>query len=77
MYALSTARCTRVACHPRQPVCAAGFADGSVLMVRLEDGALIMAREADGQSVSALGWSAEGQVLAFGTEQGDARVLTL
>ncbi|MCW5694311.1 MAG: WD40 repeat domain-containing protein [Pseudolabrys sp.] len=77
MYAQSPARCTRVACHPKQPVCAAGFADGTVLMVRLEDGALIMAREADGQSVSALGWSPEGQVLAMGTEQGDARVLTL
>ncbi|KQZ02206.1 hypothetical protein ASD45_16085 [Pseudolabrys sp. Root1462] len=77
MYAQSPARCTRVACHPKQPVCAAGFADGTVLMVRLEDGALIMAREADGQPVSALAWDQGGQVLAFGTEQGDARVLTL
>ncbi|MBS0247201.1 MAG: WD40 repeat domain-containing protein [Proteobacteria bacterium] len=77
MYAASPARCTRVACHPKQPVCAAGFADGTVMLVRLEDGALIMAREADGQNVSALAWSAEGQVLAMGTEQGDARVLTL
>lgn len=77
MYAPSPSRCTRVACHPRQPVCAAGFADGTVLMVRLEDGALILAREADGQPISALAWSPEGQVLAFGTEQGDARVLTL
>lgn len=77
MHAPSPARCTRVACHPKQPVTAAGFADGSVLLVRLEDGALILAREADGQSVSALSWDATGQVLAFGTEQGDARVLTL
>jgi WD40 repeat protein len=77
MHAPSPARCTRVACHPKQPVCAAGFADGSVLLVRLDDGALILAREADGQSVSALSWDATGQVLAFGTEQGDARVLTL
>jgi len=77
MHAPSPARCTRVACHPKQPVTAAGFADGSVLLVRLEDGALIMAREADGQPVSALSWDSTGQVLAFGTEQGDARVLTL
>lgn len=77
MFASSPARCTRVACHPKQPVTAAGFADGTVLLVRLEDGALIMAREADGQSVSALAWDATGQLLAFGTEQGDARVLTL
>lgn len=77
MYAASPARCTRVACHPKQPVTAAGFADGTVLLVRLNDGALIMGREADGQPVSALTWDSTGQVLAMGTEQGDARVLTL
>lgn len=77
MLASSPARCTAVACHPRQPVTAAGFADGSVLLVRLDDGALILAREADGSPVSAVGWSAEGQVLAFGTESGSAGVLKL
>lgn len=77
MLAASPARCSVVACHPRQPVAAAGFADGSVLLVRLDDGALILAREADGQPISALGWSAEGQVLAMGTESGSASVLTL
>jgi len=77
MLASSPARCTAVACHPRQPVAAAGFADGSVLLVRLDDGALILAREADGSPVSAVGWSAEGQVLAFGTESGSAGVLKL
>jgi WD40 repeat protein len=77
MLAASPARCSVVACHPRQPVAAAGFADGSVLLVRLDDGALILAREADGQPISALGWSAEGQVLAMGTESGNGSVLTL
>lgn len=77
MYAQSPSRCTMVACHPKQPVAAAGFVDGTVLLVRLDDGALILAREADGHPVSALGWDQGGQVLAFGTEQGDAGVLTL
>jgi len=77
MWAQSPARCTAVACHPRQPVAAAGFADGSVLMVRLDDGALILGREADGSPVSALGWSADGQILAMGTESGAASVLKL
>ena len=36
----------------------------------------ILAREADGQPVSALGWDATGQVLAFGTEEGQAGVLS-
>ena len=77
MLAPSPSRCSAVACHPRQPVAAAGFADGSVVLVRLDDGALILAREADGDPVSALGWSAEGQVLAMGTEGGKGSVLTL
>ena len=77
LLARSPARCSLVACHPRQPVAAAGFADGTVLLVRLDDGALILAREADGQPVSALGWDSSGQTLAFGTESGSAGVLTL
>ncbi|MBI1201726.1 MAG: WD40 repeat domain-containing protein [Rhodopseudomonas sp.] len=77
LLAQSPARCSVVACHPKQPVAAAGFSDGSVLLVRLDDGALILAREADGEPVSALGWDASGQVLAMGTEEGSAAVLTL
>lgn len=76
LLAQSEARCSVVACHPRQPVAAVGFADGTVLLVRLDDGALILARAADGQPVSALGWGAGGQMLAFGTEAGEAGVLT-
>ena len=77
MLAPSQARVAVVACHPKQPVVAAGFSDGSVVLVRIDDGALIAARQADGQAVSALGWNASGQILAFGTEAGDAGILTL
>jgi WD40 repeat protein len=75
LLAQSEARVAVVACHPRQPVAAAGYADGRVLLVRLDDGALIEARDADGTPVSALGWNASGQTLAFGTESGAAGVL--
>jgi len=71
------ARVTVVACHPKQPVVAAGYANGLVLLVRIDDGALILTREADGQPVTALGWEATGQTLAYGTENGDAGVLSL
>jgi hypothetical protein len=77
MLASQMARVAMVACHPRQPVVAAGYADGAVLLVRIDDGALIRARAADAQPIGALGWDASGQVLAFGTESGDAGVLTL
>jgi WD40 repeat protein len=73
--ARSKARVCVVACHPRQPVAAVGYVDGAVTLVRLDDGALIAVRGADGQPVSALGWEASGQTLAFGTEGGAAGVL--
>jgi WD40 repeat protein len=75
--ARAEARVTTVACHPRQPVVAAGYADGAVKLVRVDDNALIVARQADAQPVSALAWDAAGQTLAFGTEAGDAGVLAL
>ena len=77
MLAPSKARVAVVACHPRQPVVAVGYADGAVLLVRTDDSALIRARAADGQPIGALGWDGRGQSLAFGTESGDAGVLTL
>jgi WD40 repeat protein len=75
--ARAKARVSVVACHPRQPVVAVGYADGAVVLVRIDDGALIEARAANGNPVSALGWSANGQTLAFGSEEGRAGVLTL
>jgi WD40 repeat protein len=73
--ARSQARVSVVCCHPRQPLAAVGYADGNVLIVRIDDGALILVREADQQPVSALAWDSTGQLLAFGTEAGAAGVL--
>ena len=75
--ARSESRVVVIACHPRQPVVAVGYADGALKLVRIEDDALILAREGDGQPVSAIGWSGTGQTLAFGTESGAAGVLAL
>jgi WD40 repeat protein len=75
LMAQDAARVAVVACHPKQPVAAAGYADGKVLLVRIEDGALISLRDSDGDPVSALGWEASGQTLAYGTEGGAAGVL--
>ncbi len=76
LMARSQARVAVVACHPRQPVVAAGYADGRVLLVRSDDGALILVKAEGAAPVSALGWDANGQTLAFGTEAGEAGALS-
>jgi WD40 repeat protein len=66
-----------VACHPKQEVVAVGYADGLVLIVRIDDGAEVLARKPAGAPISALAWSATGSMLAIGTEDGDAGVIDL
>jgi WD40 repeat protein len=75
MLARAQARVAVVACHPRQPVVAVGYADGVVMLVRIDDGALIQVKGEGAAPVSALGWDGTGQTLAFGTENGEAGVL--
>ena len=77
MLAPLQARVSAVACHPKQDLLAAGYSNGTVLMVRLEDGAEILVRRNGGSAVSALAWSGKGSLLAFGTEDGDAGIVAL
>jgi WD40 repeat protein len=70
-------RVVAVACHPAQDVTAVGYADGMVLLVRLNDGAEILARKPDDSPVAALAWSRKGDRLAFGTEAGAAGIVVL
>ncbi len=53
-------RVDAVACHPKQDIVAAGYADGVVLLVRIEDGAEILAKKPGDSPVKALTWSADG-----------------
>jgi len=75
MLAPLQARVSMVACHPKQDIMAAGYSDGTVLIVRLEDGAEILVRRNGSEAVSALAWNAKGTLLALGTEDGDAGIL--
>jgi WD40 repeat protein len=77
MLAPLKARVTMVACHPKQDILAAGYSDGTILMVRLTDGAEILVRANKGQPVAALGWNAKGTLLAFADSEGDAGLLEL
>lgn len=75
MLAPLQARVSAVACHPKQEFMAAGYSDGTILIVRYEDGAEILVRRNGSEPVSALGWNTKGTLLAFGTEDGDAGLL--
>ena len=77
MYAAFAVRVGVVACHPKQEVVAVGYADGTVLLVRIEDGAEVLAKKPGDAPVSALGWDAAGSLLAWGSESGEAGVVDL
>ena len=70
-------RIAKVACHPRQDIVATGYEDGMLLLVRIDDGAEILAKNPGDAPVSALAWSADGTLLAFGTDNGEAGILDL
>jgi WD40 repeat protein len=73
----SQAQLEAVACHPRQDVAAAGYADSLLLLVRIEDGAEILAKRPGAAPISALAWSEAGNLLAFATESGEAGIIDL
>jgi WD40 repeat protein len=77
MLAPLQARVSAVACHPKQDILAAGYGDGTILMVRLEDGAEILVRRNGAATISALAWNAKGTLLAFAAEDGEAGMLAL
>jgi len=77
LLAPSEAQVEAVACHPTEAIIAVGYADGLVLLVRVDDGAEILARKPSDAPVTALAWSADGRHIAFGTEAGDAGVVDL
>jgi WD40 repeat protein len=77
MLAPVPARVSAVACHPREDILAAGYTNGTILMVRITDGAEILVRRNDDEAVTALGWSADGSLLAFAVGDGKAGLLAL
>ena len=68
MLAPLQARVTAVACHPKQDILAAGYSDGTILMVRMTDGAEILVRRNGSAPVAGLAWNAQGH--AAGVRRG-------
>jgi WD40 repeat protein len=77
LLAKSEHRVEAVACHPKQDIVAVGYADGLVVLVRIEDGAEILAKTSGVSPITALAWSARGEALAFATEAGEAGIISL
>lgn len=68
---------TRVAFHPRALVLALGYEDGLILLVRLTDASELLVRKNGGGQITALSWDKAGNRLVFGTDGGEAGLLTL
>ena len=68
---------TQVACHPGDEVCAIGYEDGLIMVVRFADQAEVVFRPPATSPISALAWDADGFRLGFGTEAGEAGTIDI
>lgn len=71
---------TRVAVHPKQPLVAAGFDDGRVVVSSMPNDpepGIFPVRPRGGGRITALAWSRDGSRLAVGTEAGALSLLDL
>lgn len=68
---------TQVACHGREDVVAIGYGDGMILAVKIDDGVEALLRRPGNGAVSSMAWDAGGTRLAFGTEAGEAGVISI
>lgn len=68
---------TQVACHPMEDVVAVGYDDGMVMAVKIEDAAEALLRRPGKGAISSLNWDRKGDRLAFGSEAGEAGLITL
>jgi WD40 repeat protein len=69
--------CSRVAFHPQHDIVACGFSDGTVLMSDVGTRRVLPVCGPGRGAVSALGFSADGGCLVFGTESGTMAVVDL
>lgn len=68
---------TRVACHPRRTLIAAGYGSGAVVLCQPGSTAMLFLRGAGEGAVSALAFSPQGDRIAIGTNGGEIAVLPL
>ena len=66
-----------VACHPLADVVAIGYTDGTVMLVRFEGGEEVLLRRPGKGTVTTMAWDASGDRLVFGTEEGEAGLVSI
>ena len=59
-----------VACHPVEQVVAVGYADGMIMLLRIDDAAETLLRRPGQGKLSSLAWDQVGDRLVFGTDAG-------
>jgi WD40 repeat protein len=69
--------CTRVACHPRDDLIAAGYNNGIVIVTTIATKQVMLVSAGGQGPISALAWAPGGGALAFGTEDGYAAIVDL
>ncbi|MGB3272769.1 MAG: WD40 repeat domain-containing protein [Xanthobacteraceae bacterium] len=69
------AMATAVSCHPHHDIVAVGYADGLVLLIRIEDEAEVLIKNPGSSEVSSLAWSADGGFLAIACADGSGRII--
>lgn len=66
---------TSVACHPAEEVVAIGYADGAILVARIDAEDETLVRQSGRGKVTSLAWNPAGNRLAFGSEHGECGVI--
>lgn len=61
---------TVVAAHPKHDVVAAGYKDGTTILVQIDRSHSVLVKRPGEGAVTALAWSTDGQQIALGTESG-------
>ncbi|MDE1947607.1 MAG: WD40 repeat domain-containing protein [Burkholderiales bacterium] len=68
---------TAVACHPRQSLIAVGAHNGALMLAQPGSEQALFVKGAGGGALNAIAWSAHGERLAYGTQDGEIGWLSL
>ncbi|MCP4182517.1 MAG: WD40 repeat domain-containing protein [Hyphomicrobiales bacterium] len=68
---------TQVCFHPTAEMLAVGYENGMIMAVRIDDGQIVSLRREGHGTITAMNWDEAGTRLAFGSDEGEAGIITL